>query len=189
MRKQRNKRRTETIRLKNRNKKAKRRRIKWNQYKRLVEAVFASSGSYYVEDTTWNRAPYFYQAPDLTSENPEEDFKKGMHIINHRIEEWYFDGKELLLKAANNGHARAQFMLGHFNLEGWDWFEEPDWNLAEVWLTEAIRNGLNGEDLATARQDLQELRARREQERKWIAKDPGKIKYFKFFGRIYRRHA
>ena len=100
MRKQRNKRRTETIRLKNRNKKSKHRRVKWNQYKRLVEAVFASSGSYYVEDTTWNRAPYFYQAPDLTSENPEEDFKKGMHIIDHCIEEWYFDGKRLLVKAA-----------------------------------------------------------------------------------------
>ncbi len=187
MRKQRNKRRTETIRLKNRNKKSKRRRIKWNQYKRLVEAVFASSDSYYVEDTTWNRAPYFYQAPDLTSENPEEDFKKGMHIINHRIEEWYFDGKELLLKAANNGHARAQFMLGHFTLEGWDWFEEPDWNLAEVWLTEAIRNGLSGEDLATAQEDLEKLRDQRERDWKWQQAQKDRPKYFKCFGRIYKR--
>jgi len=187
MRKQRNKRRTETIRLKNRNKKSKHRRIKWNQYKRLVEAVFPSSSSYYVEDTTWNRAPYFYQVPDFFSENPEEDFAKGMHIINHRIEEWYFDGKELMLKAANNGHARAQFMLGHFNLEGWDWFEEPDWNLAEVWLTEAIRNGLSGEDLATAQEDLEKLRDQRERDWKWQRAQKDRQKYFKCFGRIYKR--
>ena len=153
----------------------------------MYDAVFSSS--YYVEDTTWNRAPYIYQAPDLTSENPDEDFKKGMHIIDHCIEEWYFDGKRLLVKAALAGHAQAQFMLGHLNLEGWYGFEAPDFNLAEVWLTEAIRNGLSGEELVTAQKDLQELRARREQERKWIAKGPGKIKYFKCFGRIYRRHA
>ena len=187
MRKQRNKRRTETIRLKNRNKKSKRRRIKWNQYKRLVEAVFPSSDSYYVEDTTWNRAPYFYQAPDLSSENPEEDYAKGMHIVNHRIGEWYFDGKKLLLKAANAGHARAQFMLGHFNLEGWDWFEEPDWNLAEVWLTEAMRNGLSGEDLATAQEDLEKLRDQRERDWKWQRAQKDRPKYFKCFGRIYKR--
>ena len=110
-----------------------------------------------------------------------------MHIINHRIEEWYFDGKELLLKAANNGHARAQFMLGHFTLDGWDYFEAPDLNLAEVWLEEAIKSGLSGEELITAQQDLQKLRAQREQERKWIAKDEGKTEYFKCFGRIYKR--
>ena len=188
MRKQRNKRRTETIRLKNRNKKSKRRRIKWNQYKRLVEAVFASSGSYYVEDTTRNRAPYFYQAPDLASENPEEDFSKGMHIISHRIGEWYFNGKKLLLKAANAGHARAQFMLGHFNLEGWDWFEEPDKNYAETWLVEAIKNGLDGEELLTAQNDLQKIKKDREWDQKQMKEIKSRPKYLKCFGRIYKKN-
>ena len=153
----------------------------------MYEAVFSSS--YYVEDTTWNRAPYRYSAPELLSENLEEDFKKGTHIIDHFIEEWYFDGKRLLVKAALAGRAQAQFMLGHLNLEGWYGFEAPDFNLAEVWLTEAIRNGLSGEDLATARQDLQELRAQRERHWKSMAMGAEKIKYFKCFGRIYRRHA
>lgn len=188
MRKQRNKRRTESIRLKNRNKKSKRRRIKWEQYKRLVEAVFASSDSYYVKDTTQNRAPYFYQAPDLSSENPEEDFAKGMHIINHRIEEWYFDGKQLLLKAANAGHAKAQFMLGHFNLEGWDWFETKDINYAETWLTEAIKNGLCGEELLMAQKDLQKIKDGREWERKQIKESKSRPKYLKCFGRIYKKN-
>ena len=146
MQKQRNKRRTDAIKLKFRNRKLKNnnkkwRKIKWRQIKKLYDAFFPTSDSYCVEDTTQSRAPFFYQAPNLSSKNPEEDFAKGMHIINHRIEEWYFDGKELLLKAANAGHARAQFMLGHFNLEGWDWFETPDINYAETWLTEAIKTG------------------------------------------------
>lgn len=190
MKRQRNKRRTESIKLKNRNRKPNRRikkRRLWRQIKKLYDAVFTSSDSYYVEDTTRNRAPYIYQSPDLASENPEEDYKKGMHIIDHRIEEWYFDGKGLLLKAANNGHAKAQFVLGHFTLDGWDYFETPDLNLAEVWLEEAIKNGLDGNELIIAQQDLQKLRAQREQERKWIAKGKGKIKYYKCFGRIYKR--
>ena len=188
MQKQRNKRRTEAIKLKNRNRKPKRNVHKWRpwrQIKKMYDMVFSYSHS--VEDTTLNRAPFFYQAPDLTSENPEEDFKKGMHIINHRIEEWYFDGKELLLKAANNGHARAQFMLGHFTLNGWDYYETPDLNMAEVWLVEAINNGLSGEELITAQQDLKKLREQREQERNWIKNGEPENTYFKCFGRIYKR--
>jgi len=173
MQKQRNKQRTESIKLKNRNRKPKHRikkRRLWRQIKKLYDAVFTSSDSYYVVDTTQNRAPYMYQAPDLTTENPDEDYKQGRHIIDHRIEEWYFDGKEYLLKAANAGHARAQFMLGHYTLDGWDYFETPDLNLAEVWLIAAINNGLSGEDLRLAQQDIQKLRAQREQEQKWLAK-------------------
>lgn len=192
MKKQHNKRRTDTIKLKFRNRKLKNnnkkwRKIKWRQLKKLYDAVFPTSDSYYVEDTTQNRVPYFYQAPDISSENPEEDFEKGMHIINHHIEEWYFDGKELLLKAANAGHARAQFMLGHFNLEGWDWFETPDNNYAETWLTEAIKNGLDGEELLTAQKDLQRIKDDREWERKQMLEDKSKPKYFKCFGRTYKR--
>lgn len=190
MQKQRNKRRTDSIRLKNRNRKPKCRIIRWRRVTRLLlDAIYSYSDSYYVEDTTRNRAPYLYQAPDLASENPEVDFKKGMHIINNLIGNWYYNGKLLLLKAANAGHAKAQFMLGHLNLNGselWGYYEEPDLNLAETWLTEAVKNGLDGGELTAAQQDLQNLRERRERERKRAAKGEGKIKYFKRFGRIYR---
>ncbi len=193
MQKQRNKRRTDAIKLKFRNRKLKNnnkkwRKIKWRQIKKLYDAFFPTSDSYCVEDTTQSRAPFFYQAPNLSSKNPEEDFAKGMHIINHRIEEWYFDGKELLLKAANAGHARAQFMLGHFNLEGWDWFETPDINYAETWLTEAIKNGLCGEELSMAQKDLQKIKEEREWEWKQMKKDKSKPEYIKFFGRIYKNN-
>ena len=35
----------------------------------------------YVKDTTKDRAPAFYQAPDFSSENPEKDFEEGIRII------------------------------------------------------------------------------------------------------------
>ena len=35
----------------------------------------------YVKDTTKDRAPAFYQAPDFSSDNPERDFEEGMRFI------------------------------------------------------------------------------------------------------------
>ena len=34
----------------------------------------------YVKDTTKDRAPVYYQAPDFSSENPEKDFEEGMRV-------------------------------------------------------------------------------------------------------------
>ena len=59
--------------------------------------------------------------------------------------------------------------------------------MAEVWLVEAINNGLSGEELITAQQDLKKLREQREQERNWIKNGEPENTYFKCFGRIYKR--
>ena len=65
----------------------------------------------YVKDTTKDRAPVYYQAPDFSSENPEKDFEEGMRIIENDSNNWC-EGKKLFLKAAHNGRVRAQFMSG-----------------------------------------------------------------------------
>lgn len=121
-----------------------------------------------VHDTTKNRAPEFYQAPDFSSENPEKDYEEGMRLVGSidrrdcflYIEDWP-KGKRFLLKAAHNGHVRAQFVLGCMYRIGINVC--PDFVMAEIWLQEAIQNGLSGDDLAKAKIEL--LQA--QQQRKW----------------------
>lgn len=119
----------------------------------------------YVKDTTKNRAPAFYQAPDFSSEDSEKDFEEGMHILENDSDNWR-EGKKLLLKAAHNGHVRAQFMLGCFYRKGWNVYAFSDFTMAETWLQEAIQNGLSGEDLAKAKIEL--INAQSQRRAKWI---------------------
>ena len=93
----------------------------------------------FVKDTTKDRAPVYYQAPDFSSENPEKDFEEGMRIIGSidlkdcvlHFEDWP-KGKRLLLKAAHNGHVKAQFVLGCMYKIGINYC--PDYIMAETWL-------------------------------------------------------
>ena len=124
-----------------------------------------------VHDTTKKRAPEFYQAPDFSSENPEKDYEEGMRLIGSidrrdcflYIEDWP-KGKRFLLKAAHNGHVRAQFVLGCMYRIGIKVC--PDFVMAEIWLQEAIQNGLSGDDLAKAKIEL--LQAQQQRERRWF---------------------
>ena len=117
-------------------------------------------------DTTKNRAPDYYQAPDFSSENPQKDFEEGMRFIGSidykdcflYFEDWP-KGKRLLLKAAHNGHVKAQFVLGCMYKIGINYC--PDFIMAETWLQEAIQNGLSGKDLNIAKLKLHEAQQQR----------------------------
>ena len=119
----------------------------------------------YVKDTTKDRAPAFYQAPDFSSENPEKDFEEGKYIMENDLMNWR-KGKLLLLKAAHNGHVRAQFMLGCLYRKGWNVYAFFDYTMAEIWLQEAIQNGLSGEDLVKAKLELRS--AQQQRRARWI---------------------
>ena len=120
----------------------------------------------YVKDTTKDRAPDFYQAPDFSSENPEKDFEEGKYIMENDLINWR-KGKLLLLKAAHNGHAKAQFLLGNiWHRRFWDFNTNQDLNMAEIWLQEAIQNGLSGKDLNIAKLKLHEVQQQRRA--RWI---------------------
>lgn len=120
----------------------------------------------YVKDTTKGRAPVYYLAPDFTSADPQKDFEEGMRIIGSidlndcflYFEDWP-KGKRLLLKAAHNGHAKAQFVLGCMYKIGINYC--PDFTMAEIWLQEAIQNGLGGEDLVKAKSELYDVQQQR----------------------------
>ena len=115
----------------------------------------------YVKDTTKDRAPVYYQAPDFSSENPEKDFEEGKYIMENDLINWR-KGKLLLLKAAHNGHAKAQFLLGNiWHRRFWDFNTNQDLNMAEIWLQEAIQNGLSGKDLNIAKLKLHEAQQQR----------------------------
>ncbi len=120
----------------------------------------------FVKDTTKDRAPVYYQAPDFSSENPEKDFEEGMRLIGSidlkdcflYFEDWP-KGKRLLLKAAHNGYVKAQFVLGCMYKIGINYC--PDYIMAEIWLQEAIQNGLSGEDLVKAKLELRSAQQQR----------------------------
>ena len=115
----------------------------------------------YVKDTTKDRAPAFYQAPDFSSDNPERDFEEGRYIMENDLMNWR-KGKLLLLKAAHNGSAKAQFLLGNiWHRRFWDLNANQDLNMAEIWLQEAIQNGLSGEDLVKAKSELYDVQQQR----------------------------
>lgn len=140
------------------------------KYKETINRLNRSLRSI-VHDTTKNRAPEFYQAPDLSSENPEKDYEEGMRLIGSIDRRYcfsYFEdwpkGKRFLLKAAHNGHVRAQFVLGCMYRIGINVC--PDFVMAEIWLQEAIQNGLSGDDLAKAKIEL--LQAQQQREWRWF---------------------
>ena len=115
----------------------------------------------YVKDTTKGRAPVYYQAPDYSSENPEKDFEEGKYIMENDLMNWR-KGKLLLLKAAHNGHAKAQFLLGDiWNRRFWLFNADQDLNMAEIWLQKAVQNGLSGEDLNKAKSELYDVQQQR----------------------------
>ena len=140
------------------------------KYKETIDRLNRSLRSM-VHDTTKNRAPEFYQAPDLSSENPEKDYEEGMRLIGSidrrdcfsYFEDWP-KGKRFLLKAAHNGHVRAQFVLGCMYKIGINYC--PDFTMAEIWLQEAIQNGLSGKDLNIAKLKLHEVQQQRRA--RWI---------------------
>ena len=76
-------------------------------------------------------------------------------------------GKLLLLKAAHNGHAKAQFLLGNnWHRRFWEFNTNQDLNMAEIWLQEAIQNDLSGEDLNEAKSELYDVQQQRRA--RWI---------------------
>ena len=116
----------------------------------------------YVKDTTKDRAPVYYQAPDFSSENPEKDFEEGKYIMENDLMNWR-KGKLLLLKAAHNGSAKAQFLLGNiWHRSFWLFNADQDLNMAEIWLQKAVQKGLSGEDLIKAKSELHDVQSQRQ---------------------------
>ena len=101
----------------------------------------------------------------------KKDFEEGMRIIGSidlkdcvlHFEDWP-KGKRLLLKAAHNGHVKAQFVLGCMYKIGINYC--PDYIMAETWLQEAIQNGLSGKDLNIAKVKLHEAQQQRRE--RWM---------------------
>ena len=91
-----------------------------------------------VVDTTVNRAPEFYKAPDFSTDDPMSDYEEGDFLYNALDDK---DAKAFLLRAAHAGIAAAQYELGCFYFYGT--YEDEtviDLNLAEVWMQEALNN-------------------------------------------------
>ena len=145
--------------------------LNYEETTKSLDELLRSIQRGYVKDTTKDRAPVYYQAPDFSSENPEKDFEEGMSIIGSidlidcvlYFKDW-LKGKRLLLKAAHNGHVRAQFVLGCMYKTVI--YYCPDFTMAEIWLQEAIQNGLSGKDLNIAKLKLHEVQQQRRA--RWI---------------------
>lgn len=145
--------------------------LNYEETTKSLDELLRSIQRGYVKDTTMDRAPVHYQAPDFSSENLEKDFEEGMRIIGSidlkdcvlYFKDW-LKGKRLLLKAAHNGHVRAQFVLGCMYKIGINYC--PDFTMAEIWLQEAIQNGLSGKDLNIAKLKLHEVQQQRRA--RWI---------------------
>ena len=145
--------------------------LNYEETTKSLDELLRSIQRGYVKDTTMDRATVHYQAPDFSSENPEKDFEEGMRIIGSidlkdcvlYFKDW-LKGKRLLLKAAHNGHVRAQFVLGCMYKIGINYC--PDFTMAEIWLQEAIQNGLSGKDLNIAKLKLHEVQQQRRA--RWI---------------------
>ena len=91
-----------------------------------------------VVDTSVNRAPEFYKAPDYSTDDPQADYEEGDFLYNALDDK---DAKPFLLRAAHAGIAAAQYELGCFYYYGtYDPESKPDLNLAEVWMQEALNN-------------------------------------------------
>ena len=55
--------------------------LNYEETTKSLDELLRSIQRGYVKDTTKDRAPVYYQAPDFSSENPEKDFEEGMRII------------------------------------------------------------------------------------------------------------
>lgn len=140
--------------------------LNYEETTKSLDELMRSIQRSYVKDTTKYRAPVYYQAPDFSSENPEKDFEEGGYIMENDLMNWR-KGKLLLLKAAHNGHAKAQFLLGNiWHKRFWAFNANQDLNMAEIWLQEAIQNGLSGEDFSKAKSELYDVQQQRRA--RWI---------------------
>ena len=91
-----------------------------------------------VIDTTVNRAPELYKAPDFSTNNPLADYEEGDFLYNALDDK---DAKAFLLRAAHAGIAAAQYELGCFYFYGtYEDGTARDLNLAEVWMQEVLNN-------------------------------------------------
>ena len=124
--------------------------LNYEETTKSLDELLRSIQRGYVKDTTKDRAPVYYQAPDFSSENPEKDFEEGMRIIGS------IDLKDCVLK--------AQFVLGCMYKIGINYC--PDYIMAETWLQEAIQNGLSGKDLNIAKVKLHEAQQQRRE--RWM---------------------
>lgn len=110
-----------------------------------------------VVDTTINRAPEFYKAPDFSTDDALADYEEGDFLYNGLDDK---DAKAFLLRAAHAGIATAQYELGCFYYYGT--YEDEtviDLNMAEVWMQEVLKNKTaNTELLRAAEEMLKEIR-------------------------------
>jgi len=117
-----------------------------------------------ITDTTVNKAPAFYSAPDYSTADPARDWEEAMELELAGDDTY----KSHLLKAAHAGIPAAQFELGCFYYYG---SQRPDskkdLNLAEIWMTEVLMNRSAGTCIRQhAEETLKEIR--REQQKKAI---------------------
>ena len=126
-----------------------------------------------VVDTTVNRAPEFYKAPDFSTDDPLADYEEGDFLYNALDDK---DAKAFLLRAAHAGIAAAQYELGCFYYYGT--YEDEtviDLNLAEVWMQEALNNKTANAKLRHAAEELL----------KTIRKDKTSSRCWKYIIRFY----
>ena len=105
-----------------------------------------------VVDTTVNKAPAFYKAPDFSTDDPLADYEEGDFLYNGLDDK---DAKPFLLRAAHAGIAAAQYELGCFYYYGT--YEDEtviDLNLAEVWMQEALNNKNANANLRHAAEEM-----------------------------------
>ena len=112
-----------------------------------------------VEDTTWDRAPEFYDGlKELATDDPQAECKKGLEYL-HRSE--YMEAHKCFLKAARAGYAEGQYRLGSLYMYGRGM--EADYNLAESWFREAAK-GDYAEQAADALKILARYREKEQME-------------------------
>ena len=117
-----------------------------------------------VVDTTVNRAPVFYKAPDFSTDDPLADYEEGDFLYNALDDK---DAKAFLLRAAHAGIAAAQYELGCFYYYGTYESERViDLNLAEVWMQEALNNKNANATLRHAAEEM--LKTIRKDKKKYL---------------------
>ncbi len=106
-----------------------------------------------VIDTTWDRAPEFYDGfKSLVTEDSEAECKEGLEHLHHQE---YMEAHICFLKAARAGYAEGQYRLGSLYMYGRGM--GADYNLAEIWFHEAEKNGFTSQ-VADAMKILERFR-------------------------------
>ena len=113
----------------------------------------------FVVDTTRNRAPEVYKAPDSSTDDSEADYEEGDFLYDALDSK---DAKPLLLRAAHAGIAAAQYQLGCFYFYGvYEDETVTDLNLAVIWMKEVLQNKSAGSKLMhRAEEMLQEIQTK-----------------------------